>query len=210
MGTFNTYGNQSRVYGGATPVWFNVRQKERSGGTLESEYIVAGTLIRAGSLVSLDEAGGIAKIIETFEVAEAVTATDTVVTVYAYPSYPMPKDGMILMKSPESVSDTGNAGAISGVTLNETDGVYELTITANALGELTAGDILVKASAAGTTASIYAIPTGLTENDVWVDNGDYAATVASVFDGEIMEDRIQPIPSSVKQVLPMIKFTKGI
>lgn len=210
MGTSNTYGNQSRVYGGAVPVWFNVRQKERSGGTLESEYLVVGTLIRAGSLVSLNQAGGTAKIIETFEVAAAVTATDTVVKVKAYPSYPKPKNGIALMKAPSSASATAKAGLISDVELDYANGVYEFTITANDLGVLAAGDILVRAASAGATASVIAIPTGLTENDVWVDSGDYAATVASVFDGEIMEDRIQPIPSFVKQVLPMIKFTKGV
>lgn len=210
MGTFNTYGNKSQKYGGSTPIWLNVRQKERSGGTLESEYLVAGTLLRAGSLVGIDSIGGVAKVIETFEVATAVTTTDTVVKVKAFPSYPIPKNGIVLMKAPATASTTGKAGAVSAVSLDSVAGVYELTITAGDLGALAVGDILIRAKSAGASATILAVPTGLTENDVYIEDGDYAATVASVFDGEIMEDRIQPIPALAKQLLPMIKFTKGV
>lgn len=208
MGTSNTYGTQKKQWGGSQPVWFTVRQKERSGGTLES--VVAGTLLRAGSLVSLSTTGGTAKIIETFEVAEAVGATDTTLKLKAYASHPKPNAGLVVMKAPTTPTGTGKAIALPTPTLNEADQVYEFTITANDLGVLAAGDILIKATAAGATASIYAMPTGLTENDVWIEDGDYAATVASVFDGEIMEDRIQPIPAFVKTLLPMIKFTKGV
>lgn len=208
MGTSNTYGNQKKQWGGSQPVWFTVRQKERSGGTLES--VVAGTLLRAGSLVSLSTTGGTAKVIETFEVAAAVSATDTVLKLRAYASHPKPVAGMVVMKAPATSTATGKATALGTPVLTENDGVYEITITANDFGVLAAGDILIKAASAGASAKIYAEPTGLTENDVWIEDGDYAATVASVFDGEIMEDRIQPIPAFVKTLLPMIKFTKGV
>lgn len=208
MGTFNTYGSQEKKWGGSQPVWFTVRQKERSGGTLEN--IVAGTLIRSGSLVSLSATGGVARVIETFEVAESVSSTDTTLRLKAYASHPKPTDGLIVMKAPDSVIGTGRAKALPEPILNEAEGVYEFSITANDFGELNAGDILIRAASEGATANIYAIPTGLTENDVWIEEGDYAATVASVFDGEIMEDRIQPIPAFVKTLLPMIKFTKGV
>ena len=208
MGTFNTTGSQKKQWGGSQPVWFTVRQKERSGGTLES--VVTGTLLRSGSLVSLPNAGGTVKVIETFEVAAAVGATDTVLKLRAYASYPKPIAGMVVMKAPATATATGKATALGTPVLKENDGVYEITITANDFGVLAAGDILIKAASAGASAKIYAEPTGLTENDVWIEDGDYAATVASVFDGEIMEDRIQPIPAFVKTVLPMIKFTKGV
>lgn len=209
MGTFNVYGNQSKQYGGACPVWLTVSQKERSGGVLETLPPV-GTILRAGSLVSIDTAGGTAKVIETFEVADAVAAGDTTVKVQAYGGHPIPQSGAILMKAPSAVDETGNGATISAVTLNEEDGVYELAITAGALGTLAAGDILVKADAEGNAAKVYAVPSGLTENDVYIEAGDYAATVASVYHGEIMEDRIQPIPDAFKKVLPMIKFQKGV
>lgn len=208
MGTFNTYGSQKKQWGGSQPVWLTVRQKERSGGTLEN--VVAGTLLKAGSLIGLSATGGTAKVIETFEVAAAVGATDTTLKLRAYASHPKPVAGMVVMKAPASATATGKATALGTPVLNEADGVYEITITANDYGVLATGDILVKAASAGASANIYAIPTGLTENDVWIEDGDYAATVASVFDGEIMEDRIQPIPAFVKPLLPMIKFTKGV
>ncbi|PXV62372.1 hypothetical protein CLV62_12061 [Dysgonomonas alginatilytica] len=209
MGTFNTNGVKSKKYGGSYPVWLTINQKERSGGTLE--YLPPiGTIIRSGSLVSIDGAGGKAKIIETFEVAENVTATDTTVKVQAYASHPKPTNGTNLMKSPTTVGTTGTGVAVAGVALDSANGVVTFTIAANAFGTLAKGDILVKASKAGTGAKIYAVPSGLTENDVWVEEGDQYATVASVFHGEIMEDRIQPIPDCIKEVLPQIKFQKGI
>jgi hypothetical protein len=209
MGTFNTYGVKSKKYGGSYPVWLTINQKERSGGTLETIPPI-GTIIRAGSLVSIDGAGGQAKIIETFEVAENVTATDTTVKVQAYASHLKPRNGINLMKSPTTVGTGGAGVTIAGVALDSANRVFTFTIAANALGTLAKGDILISASKAGTGAKVFAVPSGLTENDVWIEEGDQFATVASVFHGEIMEDRIQPIPDCIKEVLPQIKFQKGI
>ncbi len=211
MGTFNTYGEKSKKYGGAYPVWLMVSQKERGGGVLET-LPKAGTVLRAGSLVNIDRAGGTAKIIETFEVAQNVAVSDTEILLRAYSSHPKPMEGMnlMLMRVSATIDAAGTGFAISSVVHDETNGLYKLTVAANTFGTLTAGDILVKASKAGSGAKIYAVPTGLTENDVWIEDGDKYATVASVYHGEIMEDRIQPIPYCVKGVLPMIKFVKGV
>ncbi|NDV68601.1 hypothetical protein [Dysgonomonas sp. 25] len=205
MGTFNTYGQKKKTYGGSNPVWLTVSQKERGGGVLE-ELPPIGTVLRAGTLVHLDD--NVAKVIETFEVAEPVSATDTEVKVFAHGS--VLKDGLNLMKSPAALTTAGTGVTVSGTALDSGNNLYKFTIAANAFGVLAKGDILVKASKAGTGAKIFAVPTGITENDVWVEDGDKAATVASVYHGEVMEDRIQPVPECVKAVLPMIKFVKGI
>ncbi|PXV66864.1 hypothetical protein CLV62_104125 [Dysgonomonas alginatilytica] len=209
MGTFNTYGNKSKKYGGAYPVWLTVSQKERSGGTLD-ELPPVGTVIRSGSLVSIDGAGGKAKIVPTFELAEKVLDTQTYIKVHAHKSHPVPKVGMNIMKAPTTVGGTGKGATIMDVEHDPVNNIYILTIATGQLGTAAIGDILVEADKADNGAKIVAVPTGLTENDVWIEDGDYAATLASVFHGEIMEDRIQPIPDCIKAVLPQIKFQKGI
>ena len=205
MGTFNTYGNKGRKYGGSNPVWLTVSQKERTGGVLE-ELPPIGTVLRAGALVNLD--ANVAKVIESFEVAENVTATDTVVKVFAHGS--VLKDGLNLMKAPATIGATGTGVTVGGTALDSGDNLYTFTITANAFGTLSGGDILIKANKAGSGAKLYAVPTGITENDVWIEDGDKVATVASVYHGEIMSDRIQPVPDCIREVLPMIKFVKGL
>ncbi len=209
MGTFNTYGNKSKKYGGAYPVWLTVSQKERSGGTLD-ELPPVGTVIRSGSLVSIEGAGAKAKIVPTFEVADKLLNTQTYLKVHAYKSHPVPKSGMNIMKAPTTIGGTDIATTIGDVEYDTVNNIYILTIAEGQLGTLTKGDILVEADKADSGAKIIAVPTGLTENDVWIEDGDNAATVASVFHGEIMEDRIQPIPDCIKAVLPQIKFQKGI
>lgn len=205
---FNTYGSKQRKYGGSRPVWFVVYEQERCGGTLENLPPV-GTVIPAGTLVSLDRAGGTAKIIPTFEVAANVSTSDVTAKVKVIPGLSVPENNMNLMKAPDSINGSGKSGAISEVINNE-DGTYSFTITAGSLGALSAGDVLIMADKAAASGKVYAIPTGLTFNDVYIEEGDDSATVASVYHGEIMEDRIQPIPESVKAALPQIKFVKGV
>lgn len=205
---FNTYGSRTKTYGGGVPVWFRVRQQERCGAKL-SKLPAVGTVLPAGTLVSVDQAGGTATVIKTFEVAAAVSSTDTTVKVKAGARYPLLEQGDIVMKAPTTLTGTGKAVAVGEVT-DEEDGTLSFTITANDLGTLAAGDVLTIAASAGASKTMAYIPTGLTFNDVYVEEGDTAATIASVFDGEIMEDRIQPIPAAYKAALPQIKFTKGV
>lgn len=205
---FNTYGSKTRAYGGGVPVWFRVRQQERCGAKL-SKLPVVGTVLPAGTLVSVDQAGGTATVIKTFEVAAAVSSADTTVKVKAGARYPLLEQGDIVMKAPTTLTGTGKAVAVGEVT-EEEDGTLSFTITANDLGTLAAGDVLTIAASAGASKTMAYIPTGLTFNDVYVEEGDTAATIASVFDGEIMEDRIQPVPAAYKAALPQIKFTKGV
>lgn len=211
MGTFNTYGNKSKKYGGAYPVWLTVSQKERAGGILEKTE--AGMLLRAGSLVAIDNKKGEAKVIETYEIAEimeGIGGTEITVTLYAYDSHPKLKEGTLLMKAPSKVADWGRGLKVTGLTRDQANKTCSFSIPSAGFGTLAKGDILVQATKEGEEASIYAIPTGLSENDVYVEDGDYAATVASVYHGEIMEERIQPIPQCVRELLPMIKFVKGV
>lgn len=205
---FNTYGYKKKTINGGIPVWLRVVGKEISGGKLEKLPPI-GSVLPAGTLVSIERAGGLAKVLNTFEVASNVTAEATEIKIVAASGMPKPAVGTFIMKAPASVSTKGKGIAVTTVTENS-DGTISIAIEANALGTLSKGDILVEATAAGASVTIYCIPTGLTQDDVYVDEGDTAATIASVYSGQIMEDRIQPIPDCVKAVLSQIKFEKGV
>ena len=207
--SYNTYGNGSKVYGGAYPVWFHVDGIQTSGGTLETLPPV-GTVIPAGTMVQMEVAGDEhVKILETFTVAANVSTTDTEVKVIAAGKLPVLEATMAVMKAPATATGTGKAVLVGKVTDNG-DGTHSFTITAGALGALTKGDILVRAAAEGASAKMYCVPTGLTFNDVYIEEGTTKATCASVEVGKIMEDRIAPVPDCVKAVLPRISFQKGV
>lgn len=207
----NTFGNYSKRYGGSFPAWRSVKGKETSGGVLETVPSV-GTVIPAGTLVSLPSAGGTAKIVKTYEVKEAVLTSATTAKVIIYPHMLKPEVGEFYMIAPEKVSAVGTGVKLNKIEADSSDqnGItYTLTFAA-APGEISAGGILVKATAAGASAKVYAVPTGMSENDVYIDEGTEYATISSVFDGVIWEDRVQPVPECFKEKLPQIKFEKGV
>lgn len=213
MGTFNTYGRKSRKYGGANPVWLTVSQKERSGGTLDPIPPV-GTIIPAGTLVSLDEAGGKVEIVKTFYVSEVDEMDAAKIKLRANKRDFVPEVGMIIAKPPRDLvapaqTEQMECARIETVVVDKENQVYDITLD-NGFS-LKSGMILMEGiELPDGYRKIKSTPTGITENDVWIEEGDEYATVASVYHGEIMEDRIQPIPQVVKKALPMIKFVKGV
>lgn len=213
MGTFNTYGRKSKKYGEAYPVWLTVSQKERSGGVLDPLPAV-GTIIPAGTLVNLENAGGKAEIINVFEVAKDYVDHSLIVHFKAGRQFCVPKVGMKIIHAPESIRQGAAYSTIivESAKLLESEGLWEVKVDRIDMAELKVGDQFItgKPSAYGDEYLDVLTPTGLTENDVWIEEGDEYATVASVYHGEIMEDRIQPIPQCVKDTLPMIKFVKGV
>lgn len=205
MGTFNTYGERKRSYGGAYPVWLTVSQKERCGGTLK-ELPPAGSIIPAGTPVSIES--NIATPIVIYQVIGMPKAAFELATNH---NTVQPTVGMTLMIAPKTypTSESLKGCTVKSVEKDPDSGNYKITFV-ESFGSVWADMILISCDKAGTSCKLNAIPTGLTENDVWIEDGDTAATVASVFHGEIMEDRIQPIPDFLKQYLPMIKFVKGV
>ena len=208
--SFNTFSSIEKTIGGSHFVWHEVRKSLISGGTLPLPLPPVGTVIPAGTPVQIDTAGGIVKFLEFFEVAEAVTATSTTVKVKAGLGLPKPDEGMAIMVSPTSITGTGKAVAVTNLSFDASDNTYSFEITADGLGALSVGAILVNATAVGASAKVAAIPNALTWNDVYIKEGTHAATVAGVVDGTIYADRIAPLPDSVKALLPAILFQKGV
>lgn len=216
INNYGVYGSESKSFGGTIPVWKHIDNDgiEEGGGKFKvvssfaTEYPV-GTVIPVGTPVNLSAPGGDLTILKTYELAADILAGDTVVKFKAAGTALPIKTGMYLMPAPATVSTTGTAFTMpSGVAYNATTDQYEVTITADAWGHTAkAGDIWVEANGTGSGKLIATVPTGLLRREVYIGEGATAATGASVFHGNILVDRIPPVPACVKAVLPMIKFT---
>ncbi len=212
---YGVYGSESKSFGGTFPVWKHIDNEgiEDNGGAFKvvssfaTEY-PTGTIIPAGTPVNLT--GGILTILPTYELAADIAATDTVVKFKAAGVARPLKSGQFLMPAPATVGTSGTAVAATTVAYNATTNTYDVTIVADAWGHTAkAGDIYVgtTATAAGSGKYILTTPTGLLRREVYIGAGATVATGASVFHGNILVDRIPPMPACVKSVLTMIKFT---
>lgn len=210
---YGVYGSESKAFGGTFPVWKHIDNEgiEDCGGAFKvvsdfaAEYPV-GSIIPAGTPVNLS--AGILTILQTYELAADIAALDTVVKFKAAGAARALKTGLFLMPAPATVATTGTAFTVGTVALNTTTNQYEVTIVADAWGHTAkAGDIFVAAAATGASKLIAVVPTGLLRREVHIGAGATVATGASVFAGNILVDRVPPIPACVKTVLPQIKFT---
>ena len=86
-------------------------------------------------------------LLKVFEVAAAVEAEATSLTVVANGYRHIPFVGDVIMKAPTTAAGTGTAVTVSSVTKG--DGIYTLGLSA-AIGALSEGDLLVEAVEAGS------------------------------------------------------------
>lgn len=83
-------------------------------------------------------------LLKVFEVANTSSSTSVEIVANGYRHIPFVGD--VLMKAPESFSDTGTAGTVTSVVKG--DGKYTITLS-ESIGTVNKGDILVEATEAG-------------------------------------------------------------
>lgn len=208
----SNYGNafftpDSKQYPGSVmPVWLEVKERKIAGGTFSLSGVAKGTIFAAGMPVRLDKMGGTVTILPTFVVVGAVSSSATTLVLKPQ-SGVAPAEGMIVGKM-TSAGVAAKAVALGAATpLTGTDaGKYQFTITANDLGTLSDGDILVIVSAAGANKAAV-LPNGLSWRQVVVDsdNATYG-TIAVVTKGQVLADRIPAMPDYYKAAMPGITF----
>lgn len=187
------------------PIWLHVDEFYTAGCTLNGQ--VVGNKIPVGTPVYVPKVGGEATVLETFEVVGAVTAEGTSVVLKSVSGAVQPAKDLIVGKvgSNGVISKALKLPAVTSEGSGDHAGEYTFTITANALGALSDGDILVMASAAGSNkAPLY--PTGLLYEDVLI--GSEGATGTVVTKGQVLADRIADIPDMYKPYLTNITFVK--
>lgn len=208
MSTFNTYGKKTTTFGGGYSVWRSVdpNGKWQAGGQVTNLPAV-GSVIAAGTPVALDTEAHTAKILNFFKIHTAVTTSDEVVKVVVADGLPRIKKGMFV-----GVPATTAAGTLTAITVGDVtigDGFDSFAITANALGALAKDSLLVEAAASGSAKAPYCVPNALTFNDVYLEVGDTAATVACVHTGTVYDKRVPVMSDGVKAALTGIKFDKS-
>lgn len=204
MSTGNAYGATSSSFGGGIPVWRSVdpNGKWQGGGVIQN-LPAAGTVIAAGHPVEIDTAAHTAKLCNVFKVHANVGSGDTALQVKVLPGLPRLKAGNFIGKPNAAVGGAVTAITVGAVTQGT---VYdEITIVANSLGTLTAGDLLIETAATGSSVA-YAIPNALVYEDVYIETGTTVATVAGVHTGTVYAERTPLMSAGIKAALPTIKF----
>lgn len=203
MSTGNAYGTGTTTVGAGLPVWVEILGKWQAGGKV-TVLPAAGTVIPAGTPVEMNSEDHTAKILNFYRVHENVGTGDTTLKISVLPGLPRLTAGKFIMVPPTTMAGTGTAITVGTVT---TGTVYDsITIIANSLGALTAGDLLVEAAATGSGKAYFALPNALTANDVYVDADTTYATVAGVYSGKVYAKRTPLMNSVVKNNMPQIAF----
>ena len=208
----SNYGNaffspDSKTYPASVmPIWLEVKERKIAGGTFSLSGVAKGTIFAAGMPVRLDKMGGTVTILPTFVVVGAVSSSATTLVLKPQ-SGVAPAEGMIVGKM-TSAGVAAKAVALGAATpLTGTDaGKYQFTITANDLGTLSDGDVLVIVSAAGANKAAV-LPNGLSWRQVVVDSDNATkGTIAVVTKGQVLGDRIPAMPDYYKAAMPGITF----
>lgn len=188
------------------PVWLEVKRRKIAGGTFDISGYGKGTLIAAGIPVRLDKMGGTVTILPTFQVVGAVSSSATTLVLKPQAGI-APAQGMIVgkMTSAGVAAKAVALGAATPLTGNDA-GKYQFTITADDLGTLADGDVLVIVSEAGSNKAAV-LPNGLSWREVYIDSDNATlGTIAVVTDGQVLADRIPAMPDFYKAALPSIEF----
>lgn len=206
----SNYGNaffspDSKQYpASVVPVWLEVKERKIAGGTFSLSGVAKGTIFAAGMPVRLDKMGGTVTILPTFQVVGAVS--DAATTLVLKPQAGVvPAQGMIVgkMTSAGVAAKAVALGAATPLTGNDA-GKYQFTITANSLGTLADGDVLVIVSVAGSNKAAV-LPNGLSWRQVVVDSDNATVgTIAVVTKGQVLADRIPAMPDYYWAAMPGI------
>lgn len=188
------------------PIWLEANKRKIAGGTFSLDGVAKGTIYPIGMPVRLNKMGGTVTLLPTFTVVGAVSSAATTLVLKPQTNI-IPAQSMVVGKM-TSAGVAAKAVALGAATaLTGADaGKYQFTITANSLGELADGDLLVIVSEAGSNKAAV-LPNGLSWRQVVVDsdNATYG-TIAVVTEGQILADRIPAMPDFYKAALPNIDF----
>ena len=175
---------------GTMPIWLEVNKRKIAGGTFSLSGVAKGTIYPIGMPVRLNKMGGTVTLLPTFTVVGAVTSEGTTLVLKPQTNI-IPAADMIVGKMTSAGADAGK---------------YQFTITANSLGALADGDILVIATASGANKAAV-LPNGLSLRQVVVDSDNATlGTIAVVTEGQILADRIPAMPDFYKDALSNIDF----
>ncbi len=198
---------------GIIPVWLEQNGSRVMGGLIDLSATIDGTnKVRAFWPKSIRTAtpcyAGSTKHtyipMPTYLVLEDVSASDTVVKIAKGDGLPLLVGGMSLALASDATKKISIN--LDNVNIDDTDGFYKLTITANAFGALAAGDVLVLETVASKK------PLGLTKTNLIYDGmseSDLDNTKLNVVlcdNGRLIADTAPAVPAGMKADLQTVKW----
>lgn len=207
------YETSRKVRGGK---WVWVKD---SNGEQRNNVLLGGTILNpnkgfghlwAAQLVQYTPAQG-CLIFRSFAVKANAASNATTIYINADGYSDVPEVGMYLMVAPDSTDTTGTYAKITAVQYDATNERFAVTLQ-NALGALTAGDILVEADAAedaeaaeptGSAMVLVPNPNTFVEADrdlmptegYGIENANYS--MSAVYNKQAWIARMQPLPTYV-------------
>lgn len=207
------YETSRKVRGGK---WVWVKD---SNGEQRNNVLLGGTILNpnkgfghlwAAQLVQYTPAQG-CLIFRSFAVKADAASNATTIYINADGYSDVPEVGMYLMVAPDSTDTTGTYAQITAVQYDATNERFAVTLQ-NALGALTAGDILVEADAAedaeaaeptGSAMVLVPNPNTFVEADrdlmptegYGIENANYS--MSAVYNKQAWIARMQPLPTYV-------------
>lgn len=196
MGLFNA-SNQDIA---TPPVFIEIHSDYKGGGTLSNVGFADKSLLRAGTLVNIDEYTRLVTVLKTAVIVEAAAAGAVAYKIAKQHNYQ--SHFMVL----GDILGNVVGGAAYGLTaIDTTNAVYDIITVPTSLGALNVGDILFTSSAAGANAAALKVTVnGHLRNDTIVSINQFVAVVRQ----GITYNRRLPFatPQAVKDALKGIIF----
>lgn len=189
--------NQITSYTSGIPVFDAKTVVTLPGGfQLIVTNLIAGTILPAGSALIIDEAARTATVLKSVSVYANATNSATTIQVAKGSQF----------KVGDDIGKATGVKSIDITAIDTSNANYDtLTVSATLGYALTAGDTLVQATSASSTAAI-AVPKGLLYNDTFVINN---ATCSAGVGGIWYLRRIPPLATETQKALSPIIFTNS-
>lgn len=172
------------------PIFQNVIETAQGGFTLNDGSLVAGTIIPAGTVVGYDESTRIAVIAKGGVLQNAALNSDV--------TYRILKGSNAAIGQSVNLPG-GTARAITAIDVSNAN--YDL---------ITVGTTIGVAAAVGVGLFVSDNGINAVKGLLWHDH-EYASgeDIAVVLRGTVYENRIPPVPASIKALIPVIIFSKS-
>lgn len=190
-------GLKRKTATGDIPVYQLVHEVSQGGYTLDTDGLVEGSIIPAGSVIIADDATRKAKVLKSASVVE-VAAADALV-------YRVAKGSQIAVGDNIGLGLKGKAYPVTAI--DKSNANYDALTVGTTLGASTVGAPLFQSSTTGATNSaLSGTPTGLLYEARTVEPN---TTLTVVLRGTVYARRIPGVPADVKALLPLIIFSQS-
>lgn len=197
---YNSSSNYSLKVGGGLPFLVDPKSCQyREGGAEVKNSLDKGEKIAAGTPLKYDLDAHEAKFLKIWKVKAVSTSGDnSTITLYKTAITPKIKSTTVVIKIPETLTDTGKA--VAAGTITETDTTYAFTVATANIDTVAADDLICEAAESGSAKGIYCTPNSISTEDIIAgDNYTLVDIPYGIF--HAYKNTINPMPDIVKAAL---------